>query len=170
MSWTYSSDGILGTDTIEACFTDVFGDVHCARALKHWVDTTPPVGACLPSTNPHGHHIPNAGQTPAGPKGGQNPDGFYRLLAHDVLDPDPQVFLLDTGSGTVFGPFVSGITIKYTQAPGAKPKMKKMGSTHGQAGAVAFHIKGTGDAAVYAVDASGNQSDPVPCLVPPPPK
>jgi hypothetical protein len=48
--------------------------------------------------------------------------------------------------------------------------MKKMGSTHGRAGAVSFHIKGTGDAAVVGVDASGNESDPVPCLVPPPPK
>jgi len=171
VSWTYSSNGVLGTDTIEACFTDVFGDVHCTRALKHWVDTTPPVVACIESTNPHGQHIPPAGSTtPPGSKGGQNEDGFYRLLAHDLLDPDPDVYLLDTGSGTVFGPFVSGITIKYTQAPGVKPRMKKMGSVHGQAGAVAFHIKGTGDAAVYAVDASGNQSDPVSCLVPPPPK
>ena len=170
VSWTYASNGVLGTDTIQACFVDVFGETHCARALKHWVDTTPPVVACIESTNPHGKHIPPAGTTPPGLKGGQNPDGFYRLLAHDVLDPDPQVFLLDTGSGTVFGPFVSGTTIKYTQAPGAKPRMKKMGSAHGQAGAVAFHIKGTGDAAVYGVDASGNQSDPASCLVPPPPK
>ena len=165
VSWTYSSNGLLGTDTIQACFTDVFGDAHCARAVKHWVDTTPPVGGCMPSTNPHGQHIPTAG-----PKGGQNPDGFYRLAAQDLLDPNPQVYLLDTGSGTVFGPFASGITIKYTQAPGAKPGIKKMGSAHGQAGAVAFHIKGTGDAAVYAIDVSGNQSDPVSCLVPPPPK
>ncbi|MEP6759210.1 MAG: hypothetical protein ABJB55_08445 [Actinomycetota bacterium] len=170
VSWTYSSNGVLGTDTIQGCFTDVFGDIHCTTARKHWVDTTPPMGACEPSTNPHGQHIPPAGSTPAGSKGGQNPDGFYRLTATDVLDPNPQVFLLDTGSGTVFGPFASGITIKYTQAPGAKPTIKKMGSAHGQAGAVAFHIKGTGDAAIYAVDTSGNRSDPVSCLVPPPPK
>jgi hypothetical protein len=45
-----------------------------------------------------------------------------------------------------------------------------MGSTNGQAGAVAVKITGTGDALVVAVDASGNVSAPAECLVPPPPK
>jgi hypothetical protein len=32
------------------------------------------------------------------------------------------------------------------------------------------HLKGTGDAFVFATDASGNESATVSCLVPPPPK
>lgn len=106
--------------------------------------------------------MPKAGSNP---KSGQNPDGFYELQATDIVDPDPQVFLLDTGSGTVFGPFSSGTRVKYTQAGGATPGQKPMGN-----GAVQWHITGTGDAAVYGVDASGNTSPHVACLVPSPPK
>jgi hypothetical protein len=71
------------------------------------------------------------------------------------------VFLEDGGSGTVFGPFHSGIAVKYTQAPGGKPGQKAM------AGDVAWHITGKGDAKVYARDAVGNVSTDIWCLVPP---
>jgi hypothetical protein len=70
----------------------------------------------------------------------------------------------------MFGPYASGTTIKYTQAPGATPSEKTIGSPNGQAGAVTVHLKGTGDAFVFATDASGNESATVSCLVPPPPK
>lgn len=134
-------------------------------------DLTPPEVECLETVNPHGDNVPPAGKTtPPGPKGGQNEDGFYQLTALDEVDPDPQIFVEDTGSGTVFGPFASGTKIKYTEAKGAPPSQKKIGSGKGQAGAVDWHITGNGDAAVYAVDASGNEASPVSCLVPPPPK
>lgn len=123
-------------------------------------DVTAPVTACDEGTNPHGKTIP----------GGSNEDGFFLLTATDNVDGDPQIFVVDSGSGTVFGPYASDTTIKYVQAPGATPSAKTMGSTKGQAGAVTVKITGTGDAMVYAVDASGNVSDPVACLVPPPPK
>jgi hypothetical protein len=110
--------------------------------------------------------VPPAGeQSP-----GQNEDGFYKLVASDVLDPSPDIFVVDAGTGTVFGPFPSGTQIKYTQAPGAEPSQKEIGSPSGEAGAVAYHITGQGDMQVYAVDAGGNQSAAVSCLVPPPPK
>ena len=35
-SWTYTSNGTVGTDVIEACFTDDAGDIHCTRAEKDW--------------------------------------------------------------------------------------------------------------------------------------
>jgi hypothetical protein len=72
--------------------------------------------------------------------------------------------VVDTGSGTVFGPFDAGTNIKYIQAPGVTPNQKA------GAGAVDWIIQGTGDAAVYAVDGSGNVSVAASCLVPPPPK
>jgi hypothetical protein len=152
----------LGTDVIQACFTlrDPAGETGCDRVTKTWVDTTPPQVGCPPTTNPHGHQVPPA----------TNEDGFFELTASDAVDPNPDIFVVDTGTGTVFGPFPSGTRIKYTQAPGATPSIKKMGSTNGQAGAVQWHIKGQGDAAVYAVDDSGNQSSATSCLVPPPPK
>jgi len=148
----------LGTDLIAACFTDGQGTDVCAEATQTWQDTTPPVPSCPPGPNPGGNVPGSAGN------GGQNPSGFYMLVAVDAVDPDPQVFLRDAGSGTVFGPFKSGTAVKYTQAPGASPDKKTM------AGAVAWHITGKGDANIHARDAVGNVSAAVSCLVPPKPK
>jgi hypothetical protein len=164
-TYTYSAtQGMagLGTDMIEACFTDDLGVEACDMAEKEWVDTTPPEAECVETTNPSGKNIPKS----------KNPDGFYQLFAEDWVDPDPSVFIQDSGSGVVFpGPeaFESGAKIKYTQAPGTTPKMKKMGSDNGK-GTIIWHILGNGDACLYATDASGNQSECVYCLVPPPPK
>ena len=77
---------------------------------------------------------------------------------------------LHEGSSVVFGPYAAGTKIKWTQAPGAEPSEKPMGSAQGSAGAVAWHLRGQGDMLVYAVDASGNSSSPLVCLVPPLPK
>jgi hypothetical protein len=95
---------------------------------------------------------------------GQNEDGFYQLIATDAVDPNPQIFVVDSGTGTVFGPYPSGTNIKYVQAPGATPSVSAM------TGAVGFIIKGQGDMQTYAVDGSGNQSASQSCLVPPSPK
>jgi hypothetical protein len=135
------------------------------------VDRTPPEVKCTETVNPHGRRIPPAGRTTLpGSRGGQNEDGFYEVVATDAVDPDPMVFVIDTGTGFLFGPFDSGIRMKYTEAPGATPGMKTIGSRRGQAAAVDLHIKGAGDAAVVAIDDAGNVSDLMPCLVPPPPK
>jgi hypothetical protein len=118
--------------------------------------------ACAEGTNPHGKNVPRATN--------QNPDGFYLLSADDNVDTDPLIWVVDSGSGTVFGPYPSGTTIKYTQAPGATPSEKPIGSTSGAADAVTVHIIGTGDMEAYAVDASDNVSTAASCLVPPPPR
>lgn len=156
VSFTYSvpvAPSSMGTDTIHVS-TEIAGHASSVSVVKHWVDTTPPVAACPEGVNPSGKHVPNA----------HNEDGFFLLTATDAVDPNPSIFVLDTGSGTVFGPFPSGTNIKYTQAPGATPSISP------GAGNVNWKIKGTGDAAVYAVDGSGNKSPNVSCLVPPPPK
>lgn len=114
-------------------------------------DVTPPTAGCPEGANPGGH-VPGA----------HNEDGFFRLEASDVVDADVDVYLRDTGSGTVFGPYATGQRIKYTEN-GATPSVKTM------PGGI-LHITGTGDAEVYAVDFSGNVSAPVACLVPQPPK
>jgi hypothetical protein len=122
------------------------------------------VPACVESVNPHGQTIPPAGFTTApgtNPRSGQNDDGFY-LISSDVGTP---VVVVDLGSGATFGPYPSGTVVKYTQAPGATPSAKDIGSANGQAGAVLVHITGTGDMAVRSID--GAQ---VSCLVPPPPR
>jgi hypothetical protein len=80
---------------------------------------------CVESVNPHGQTIPPAGSTTLpGPSGGQNEDGFYRI-GTDVTTAVNVV----TG-GVTFGPFPSGSVIKYTQAPGATPSQKTIGSAN----------------------------------------
>ncbi|OHA63894.1 MAG: hypothetical protein A2940_00995 [Candidatus Wildermuthbacteria bacterium RIFCSPLOWO2_01_FULL_48_29] len=124
-------------------------------------DVTPPAASCTPTTNPAGENVPTA---PGKGAQGQNQDGFYVLNASDAVDSSPDIYLVDDGTGTVFGPFVSGTKIKYAEANGAVPSQKP-GS-----GVINWKINGQGDAQVYAVDASGNKSAVVSCLVPPEPK
>jgi hypothetical protein len=134
-------------------------------------DTTAPVTACRQTTNPSdGQNVPPAGSGTG--NSGQNPDGFYVLLATDNVDPDPDIFVVDKGTDgtfgtaddTQFGPFASGTKIKYVEANGATPT--QMPGT----GDIDWIITGRGDFGVYAVDASGNVGDHVQCHVPPPPR
>jgi hypothetical protein len=116
---------------------------------------------CVETVNPHGQTVPPAGSTTLpGPQGGINDDGFYEV----GTDSGTAVTLMDT-DGNVFGVFPSGTKVKYTEANGAEPSVKKIGSETGQAGAIDFHITGTGDLVV--VSQEGNS---VTCPVPPPPK
>ena len=141
----------LGATTVTCEATDAAGNTGTGTGTITVVDTTAPAVSCPEGPNPDGR-IPSS----------HNPDGFYDLVATDAVDTAPQVFLRDTGSGTVWGPFSSGQHIKYTENK-AKPSIRTM------PGGI-LKITGTGDAEVYATDFSGNTSDPVSCLVPPPPK
>ena len=162
LSFTYSvpvAPSSIGMDTITAVATIPAGTAT-RSVTKRWADLTPPVVSCQPTTNPSGNNIPPAGENP---KSGQNPDGFYILLATDLVDPNPQVRVQDSASSFVAGPYASGTKIKLTQAPGAKPNAKP------GPGVIDWHIKLKGDAIVVATDGSGNSAS-VTCLVPPPPK
>ena len=140
----------LGATTVTCQATDAAGNTGSGTGTIRVVDTTAPAVGCPEGPNPGGH-VPSS----------HNPDGFYDLVATDVVDTAPQVFLRDTGSGTVWGPFASGQHIKYTEN-NAKPSIKTM------PGGI-LKITGTGDAEVFATDFSGNTSAPVACRVPPPP-
>jgi hypothetical protein len=160
----------LGTDIIRGCTDRAGGGEECDDVGKNWVDTTAPEAQCVETVNPHGNKDP---QAPGKGGKGQNQDGFYELLATDDLFDDCaplQLFITDSGSGTVFGPLANGAKVKYTEEIDATPEIKKMGGNKGDAEAIDWHIIGTGDMYLHAVDQSGNTSDPVACLVPPPPK
>jgi hypothetical protein len=122
-------------------------------------DREPPMVACRPAPNPSGKKIPMAGKNP---QSGQNPDGFYQLLAKDNCDPAPAIFVADSASSFVAGPFASGDIVKMTQSPG-EPAFQNPGPLN-----VVAHIHLKGDALIYAVDASGNAAASVPCNTPPP--
>lgn len=135
-------------------------------------DFTAPTVSSIEWYNPAGKVIPPAGSTTLpGPKGGMNEDGFYLLEAEDNYSDYPLIYVTYEGSSDPpFGPFYSGTTVKFTEAPGALPMMKKMGSTTGKAGAVYWHIILPADAVVFSVDYAGNVSDPDIQYVPPLPK
>lgn len=141
----------LGATTVTCEATDAAGNTGSESGTITVVDTTPPTVGCPEGPNPGGT-VP----------GSQNPDGFFLLTATDIVDGSPQVYLRDTDSGTVWGPFSSGQKIKYTEN-GATPSIRTM------PGGI-LKITGNGDAEVYATDFTGNTSAPVACLVPAPPK
>ena len=164
VSWTYVSNGLVGTDTVVACFTDENDVEHCAEVTKEWVDRTPPRAACVETTNPAGKNVPPAGSTTLpGPKGGQNEDGFYQLLGTDNIAV-ASIVIRDSGSSFVSMPFTSGDKVKVTQAPGATPREKRPGP-----GVIVSHVTLKGDAILQVTDTSGNKTE-VSCKVPPPPK
>jgi hypothetical protein len=158
----------LGDTTVTVNATDASGNVGSDTVIVHVVDTTPPDVWCEESVNPAGKEKPTGKAKGKGT--GENPDGFYQVLATDICDPEPDIYITDTSSGTVFGPFESDTVIKYTEDADATPEMKKIGSYNGKAGAVSWHIIGNGDPCVSAIDFSGNEADCIDCLVPGPPK
>jgi hypothetical protein len=120
---------------------------------EKWITVALPF--CEEGVNP-------AGKTPQAPGKGQNEDGFYLIGAYPI-DAMLDVFLLDDGSGVLFGPFPTATNIKYMEANGAVPSIKP------GPGAVDFRINGQGDAFVLFTDDFGNTANAA-CLVPPPPK
>ncbi|MDY6892706.1 MAG: vWA domain-containing protein [Chloroflexota bacterium] len=160
----------LGDTTITVTATDASGNTASDTVVVHVVDTTAPDLSCVESVNPHGNIIPGKNRPDKAEDKAKNPDGFYQLLAEDICDPEPQIFVSCDGCAVVFGPFDSGIVIKFTEAPGAAPSIKKIGSFNDQADSVACHITLPSEPVVTAVDFSGNVATCYDCLVPPPPK
>jgi von Willebrand factor type A domain/HYR domain len=147
----------IGSTLVTCTATDAAGNTGSDTAIMTVVDTTPPITRCVETTNPSGKNVPRARNT--------NPDGFFALFAVDIADVSPDIFIRDSADPSVeFGPFPSGTKIKLTQAPGATQSQKP------GPGAIDWHIKLKGDALLVATDFSGNESDPISCLVPPPPK
>ena len=170
---------ITATDDAPQChhqyakveFVDERGNVLGTESIDiHILDVTPPTVSSNETCNPAGKKIPPAGSTTLpGPKGGMNEDGFYQLTAVDNCDKNPKIYVTDLNSSAVFGPFSSGTVVKFTEAKGAAPSCKKIGSIIGQAGYVQWHITLPTDAVVVAVDESDNWSFEIQ-YVPPAPK
>jgi len=126
--------------------------------------------------NPHGKNIPGKNRTKNGPTPGKNPDGFYEICVEDICDEFPvmyvgtEEFIVGVSDPEDFFVLEGCVVIKFTEAPGAAPSCKKIGSSNGQAGAVTWHITLPTDPVITAVDLSGNTTVCYDCLVPPPPK
>jgi hypothetical protein len=143
----------IGDTKVTCTAEDSGGNVGQDTATMRVVDTTAPTATCKPGGNPADN-----------PPKSNNPDGFYVLGGQDLVDPDVELYIRDTGDPAVnFGPYPGGTTIKLTQAPGAKPQVKP------GTGAVDYNVRLRGDAQIVAFDASDNASAVATCYVPPKP-
>ena len=150
----------VGTTTVTIIASDTSGNMNTCSFAVTITDTEGPLVACPPAPNPSAKKIPMGGKNPSA---GQNPDGYYQLLAEDNCDPNPLLYVHDTASSFVAGPFITGDIVKLKQNPGGTPK-----SGSGNSPIVAeIHLNG--DALLYAVDAGGNVSGN-PCLMLMPPR
>ena len=143
----------LGATTVTCTAKDAAGNTGSDTAVMRVVDTTPPVSTCVPGPNP-------SGNVPAS----NNPDGYYTIGSTDLVDTAVDIFIHDSDSTAVFGPYPNTTNIKLVQAPGATPNVKPA------SGAVDYKVTLKGDAVIVGVDNAHNASTGVSCLVPPGPK
>jgi hypothetical protein len=151
-----------GSTPVACVATDASGNTASCGFNVTVNDCEAPVVACRPATNPSGKNIPTAGKNPSS---GRNPDGYYQLLGSDNCDVSPGlvIYVADSCSSFIAGPFAPGDIVKLTQSPG------NADSKPGPQG-IAAHIHTKCDPMIVGVDSSGNISIGVSCLVPPPPK
>ncbi len=117
-----------GVRRLEIMYRDSAGvtdiDLECPP------EDQPPEAECIETTNPHGKNVPPAGSTTLpGPKGGQNEDGFYLLGATDDVDPDPQIFVVDTGTGPSSGPSPTATRSSTPRRRGESRTRRRSGAT-----------------------------------------
>jgi len=113
--------------------TDSCGATSECVATVTLKDETPPTAACELAANP---------------------SGAYTMTGDDNCGA--VFYVVDTGSGTEWGPYAAGTVFEYTKDPGAQPAIEA-----GEAGAD-WIINGMGNPYIKAVDGSGNESDPGP--------
>ena len=132
---------------------------------------------CCESVNPHGEKIPPAGwstEPGTNPNSGKNPDGFYGVWIPPCSCID-MLYVSYVGSSDpqLLGPYTVSpcglFNFKLTEAKGAAPQVKKMGSSNGKAGAVPYHFLLPGDAQI-SFYSGGDLIGSTTCVVPPPPK
>jgi phosphodiesterase/alkaline phosphatase D-like protein len=136
-----------GVSTVICTASNVLGREGCSFTVTV-LDRQAPSVSSRPAPNPGGKNVPGDKQTAS------NPNGFFELLSKDNCDPNPQIFVRDSASAFVAGPFTNGVFVKITTDPNATPQQKTIG------GAVSTHIILNGAPQLVAIDADGNSSAP----------
>ena len=134
-----------GTHTVTVTGADLAGNTNTCTFTITVLDKEAPRVQCRPAPNPSGKL-----SEPGNPgRRGVNPSGYYELLANDNCDSSPKIYIKDTGSPFVAGPFTDGDIVRLKHAGGSAS------SSPGRAPVVAtISLKGNGLA--IAKDADGN--------------
>lgn len=161
LSWKYSplqGPAGLGTDRIQASFLSEDGGKVYGRAVvtKQWVDDDRPEVDCVRLGSSPGVVLASTSEER------HRHGGIFRLLAEDEVWPASglRLYVTDKGSGTVFGPFAVGTTLRYVKSSHATPESRPDG------GSVDYVIVGRGTPVLTAVDGSGNTSYRDTCRLP----
>lgn len=145
-----------GTNTVVVTATDEASNTITCTFTVTVLNGEAPRVSCRPAPNPSGK-IPVAGKNG---DAGVNPSGYYQVLAKDACDSQPAIYIKDTASAFVAGPFQNGdiVRVKHT---GGVPS-----SVPGNAPVVAvLSLRGNGLA--IAVNAGGDVTpDASGCLLP----
>jgi hypothetical protein len=134
-----------GATTVGCVATGASGNSNTCSFSVTVLDGEAPRVACRPAPNPSGK-ISAPGKNGSN---GVNPDGYYQLLAKDNCDPNPAIYVKDTGSTFVAGPFKDGDIMRVKHTGGAAS------SSPGTPPVVAV-INLNGNGLAIAVDADGN--------------
>jgi hypothetical protein len=135
-----------GTHTVHVTAVDNAGNTNTCSFTITVLDKEPPQVACFPAPNPSGKITePGKGGT------GANPSGYYQLLAKDNCDPNPKIFVKDTASNFIAGPFKDGDIVRLKHAGGAPSQSAGSGSV-----VAVINLKGNG--LNIAQDADGNRT------------
>jgi hypothetical protein len=104
-----------GTNIVHVTAVDNAGNSNACSFTVTVVDREPPEVACSPAPNPSGNNSVPSNSRDAG----VNPDGYYQLFAKDNCDSNPRIYVKDTGSTFVTGPFANGDIVRVKHAGGA---------------------------------------------------
>src|SRR5262245_11168440 len=108
-----------GTTLVTCTASNYLGVTNCTFTVPV-VDGEAPAVACRPAPNPSGKNVPG-GKNP-----NPNPNGFFQVLASDNCDSNPAIYIADSASAFIAGPFVGGDVLKLTTDPSGTPIQKKM--------------------------------------------
>ena len=125
-------------------------------------DCEPPVVSCRPVHKPAGK---SSGKSDKDSEREENLDGFLQLLGHDNCDSNPRLYIQDSASGLLSGPFANGDIVKLTKKHGRQDPEDAKDSKipHRQ---IVANVRLEGNGLLYGVDANGNVGASVLCRVP----
>jgi len=150
----------VGTNTVICTSTNPLGIYTFTITVK---DCEPPVVSCRAVSKPSSKESSKADKDS---EREEDADGLFQLLGHDNCDSSPRLYIQDSVSGSLAGPFANGDIVKVAKTHGRQDSDDAKDSKNGRNPIVA-HIGLEGNGLLYGVDASGNVGASVLCSVRP---